>query len=58
MSVGDAVRLSQWGTAVGRDAMAVVVEYHGGLGGMDGENTIVIVVELTGAHVGLVLGST
>ena len=56
--MGDAVRLLQWGTAVGRDAMAVVVEYHDGLGGMDGENTIVIVVELTGAHVGLVLGST
>ena len=29
------------GTVVGRDAMAVGVEYHGGLGGMGGENTMV-----------------
>ena len=57
--MGDSSRLVQlMGTAVGRSAMAVGVKYHGGLGGMDGENTIVIVVELTGAHVGLVLGST
>ena len=33
-SVGDSMRLLQLGTAVGRDTMAVGVEYHGGLGGM------------------------
>ena len=32
VSVGDSMRLLQLGTAVGRDAMAVDVEYHGGLG--------------------------
>ena len=42
--MGDTIRLLQLGTAVGRDAMAVGVEYHGGLGGMGGENTIVIIV--------------
>ena len=40
---GDSSRLLQlMGTAVGRDTMAVGVEYHGGLGGMGGENTMVI----------------
>ena len=34
VSVGDSMRLLQLGTAVGRDTMAVGVEYHGGLGGM------------------------
>ena len=34
LSVGDSMRLLQLGTAVGRDAMAVDVEYHGGLGGI------------------------
>ena len=35
MSVGDSIRLLQlMGTAVGRGAMAVGVEYHGGLGGI------------------------
>ena len=34
VSVGDSMRLLQLGTAVGRDAMAVDVEYHGGLGGI------------------------
>ena len=33
-SVGDSMRLLQLGTAVGRDSMAVGVEYHGGLGGI------------------------
>ena len=41
--MGDSSRLLQlMGTAVGRDTMAVGVEYHGGLGGMGGENTMVI----------------
>ena len=31
----------QVGTAVGRDSMAVGVEYHGGLGGIGIENTMV-----------------
>ena len=34
VSVGDSMRLLQLGTAVERDAMAVDVEYHGGLGGI------------------------
>ena len=34
VSVGDAIRLLQLGAAVGRDAMAVGVEYQGGLGGI------------------------
>ena len=42
LSVEDAIRLVQLGTAVGSGSMAVGVEYHGGLGGMDGKNTIVI----------------
>ena len=43
--MGDSIRLLQlMGTAVGRDKMAVGVEYHGGLGGMDGKNTMVICV--------------
>ena len=34
-SVGDSIRLLQLvGTAVGRDTMAVGVEYQGGLGGI------------------------
>ena len=42
---GDSSRLLQlMGTAVGRDTMAVGVEYHGGLGGIGIENTMVIVV--------------
>ena len=32
--MGDAIELLQLGTAVGRDAMAVGVEYQGGLGGI------------------------
>ena len=39
--MGDSVRLWQLGTAVGRGAMAVGVEYHGGLGGIGIENTMV-----------------
>ena len=40
---GDSSRLLQlMGTAVGRDTMAVGVEYHGGLGGMDGKNAMVV----------------
>ena len=35
------MRLLQLGTAVGRDAVAVDVEYHGGLGGIGIENTMV-----------------
>ena len=34
LSAGDSIGLVQLGTAVGRDTMAVGVEYHGGLGGM------------------------
>ena len=41
VSVGDSTRLLQVGTAVGRDAMAVGVEYHGGLGGIGIGNTMV-----------------
>ena len=55
------MRLLQLGTAVGRDAMAVDVEYHGGLGGIGIKNTMVVGVsnlEKTGGYVGLVLGST
>ena len=61
MSVGDLISLLQLGTAVGRGAMAVGVEYHGGLGGIGIENTMIIRVDwlgLTGAHVDLVLVST
>ena len=32
--MGDAIGLLQLGAAAGRDAMAVGVEYHGGLGGI------------------------
>ena len=42
VSVGDSIRLLQlMGTAVGRDTKAVGGEYHGGLGGMGFENTMV-----------------
>ena len=42
VSVGDSIRLLQLlGTAVGRGAMAVGVEYHGGLGGIGIGNTMV-----------------
>ena len=42
MSVGDSIRLLQlMGTAVGRGTMAAGVEYHGGLGGIGIENTMV-----------------
>ena len=41
VSVGDSIRLLQLGAAVGRGTMAVGVEYHGGLGGMGFENTMV-----------------
>ena len=44
VSVMDSIRLLQLGTAVGRDAMAVDVEYHGGLGGMGIGNPMVVVV--------------
>ena len=49
------------GTAVGRGTMAVGVEYHGGLGGIGIENTMVDGVKIEvcpGGYVGLVLGST
>ena len=43
VSVGESMRLLQLvGAAVGRDTMAVGVEYHGGLGGMGCGNTMVI----------------
>ena len=43
VSVGDSMRLLQlMGTAVGSGAMAVGVEYHGGLGGIASINTMVI----------------
>ena len=38
--MGDSIRLLQL-IAVGRGAMAVGVEYHGGLGGMGCENAMV-----------------
>ena len=42
VSVGDANRLLQLvGTVVGRGAMAVSLECHGGLGGIGIENTMV-----------------
>ena len=42
VSVGESMRLLQLvGAAVGRDTMAVGVEYHGGLGGIGIENTMV-----------------
>ena len=34
VSVGDSIRLLQLEAAVGRNSMAVGVEYHGGLGGI------------------------
>ena len=34
VSVGDSISLLQLGAAVGRNSMAVGVEYHGGLGGI------------------------
>ena len=39
--MGDSIRLVQLGTVGGRDTMAVGVEYHGGLGGMGFEDTMV-----------------
>ena len=41
-SVGDAIRLLQLEAAVGRDAMAVGVEYQGGLGRMGCGSAMVI----------------
>ena len=42
VSVGDSIRLLQlMETAVGRGTMAAGVEYHGGLGGIGIENTMV-----------------
>ena len=40
VSVGDAIRLLQLGAAVGRDVMAVGVEYQGGLGGIGIEKAL------------------
>ena len=40
--MGDSIRLLQLGTAVGRDSMAVGVDYHGDLGGIGIRNTMVI----------------
>ena len=58
----DSIRLLQLGAAVGRDTMAVGVGYHGGLGGIGFENTMVggVFVNwlVTEGHVGLVLEST
>ena len=39
--MGDSIGLLQLGAAVGRGTMAVGVEYHGGLGGIGIENTMV-----------------
>ena len=39
--MGDSIGLLQLGTAVGRGTMAVCMEYHGGLGGIGIENTMV-----------------
>ena len=44
VSVGDSIRLVQLGTAVGRDTMAVGVEYHGGLGWMGCGSAMVTVL--------------
>ena len=42
MSVADSIRLFQlMRTTVGKGAVAVGVEYHGGLGGMGGKNAMV-----------------
>ena len=43
--MGDAIRLLQLGAAVGRDAMAVGVEYQGGLGRMGCGSAMVIGVD-------------
>ena len=45
VSVGDAIRLLQLGTAVGRDTIAVDVEYHGGLGGIGIGSAMVVGVK-------------
>ena len=48
MSVGDSIRLLQLGTVCGgegRGAMAVSVEYYGGLGGIGIKNTMVVGVK-------------
>ena len=69
MSVVDSIRLLQLGAAVGRDVMAVGVEYQGGLGGIGigkaveglGNPMVISVVKLMGVkrgYVGLLLGST
>ena len=39
------MRLLQLGTAVGRDAVAVDVEYHGGLGGIGIGSAMVVGVK-------------
>ena len=41
-SVEDSIRRLQLGTAVGRGAMAVGVEYHGGLGGIEIGSAMVV----------------
>ena len=67
--MGDSIVLLQLGTAVGRDSMAVGVEYHGGLGGIGigkavegvGNPMVIGVVKLMGVqrdYVGLVLEGT
>ena len=58
LSVGDSIRLLQlMGTAVGRDAMAVGVEYQGGAVEGLGNSMVGGVVKLKG-YVGLVLRRT
>ena len=57
-SVGDSMRLLQLETAVGRYAMAVGVEYQGGLGGIGiggaveglGNPMVIVVVKLMGVE--------
>ena len=58
VSVGDSIRLLQLGAAVGRDVMAVGVEYQGGLGGIGigkaveglGNPMVISVVKLMGVQ--------
>ena len=59
--MGDSIRLVQLGTAVGRDTMAVGVEYHGGVDGIGLGSAMVIVGRLMGVqrgYVGLLLEGT
>ena len=50
VSVGDAIRLLQLGAAVGRDTMAVGVEYQGGVVEGLGNTMVIGVVKLMGVQ--------